>query len=119
MSIKKLNIALIGCGAIGKRHCEYIDKYAELVAVCDIEEEKAKEMANKYNCRKYYNILDLLENEKNLDLLSICTPNYLHAEHTVLGLQNGINVLCEKPMALTTYECEKMIQTAEKFIVFI
>lgn len=112
--MKKLNFALIGCGRIGKRHSEHIVKNGNLVAVCDIEFEKAIEISDKFNTRKYYSIDDLIKNELNLDVVSICTPNGLHKEHTIKSLNAGINVLCEKPLAINVYDCGEMIKAAER-----
>jgi UDP-N-acetyl-2-amino-2-deoxyglucuronate dehydrogenase len=111
----RIKVGLVGCGSIGIRHAEHINNYATLAAVCDIANEKADKLSSEYNCPKYYFINDLLENHKNeIDLIAICTPNGLHAEHSILSLRSGINVLCEKPMALSTKDCEQMITEAEK-----
>ena len=62
----------------------------------------------------YYNIDDLLASEKSCDVISVCTPNAFHAEHSIKSLKAGINVLCEKPMAITVKDCEEMITGAER-----
>ena len=112
--VKQLRFALIGCGRIGIRHAEHIDKYGKLVAVCDILSEKAKETGQKYNAAVYNDLQALLANEKELDVVSICTPNGLHAEQTIKALQAGCHVLCEKPMSISVHDCGEMIQTADK-----
>jgi predicted dehydrogenase len=106
--------ALIGCGRIAKRHAENIVKAGSLLAVCDIVKEKADEMANQYNVKAYYQPEDLLANEKNVDVISVCTPNGLHAEHSIKALQAGKHVLCEKPLCITSAAAWQMIET-EKF----
>jgi UDP-N-acetyl-2-amino-2-deoxyglucuronate dehydrogenase len=111
--MKKLNFALIGCGRIGTRHAEHISNLANLVAVCDIDNIKRKKFSESYNCNEYKTIEDLLHCEKNLDVVSICTPNGLHYEHSMKALNSGINVLCEKPLALTSFDCGNMIKAAE------
>ena len=110
-----LNFGIIGCGSIAQRHAEHINNTAgaKLIAVCDIEELKANDLGNKYAARIYYSINDLLINNK-LDVVSICTPNGLHAEHSIQSLNAGLHVLCEKPMAISTYDCGEMINAAEK-----
>lgn len=105
--------AIIGCGRIAQRHAEHICKVGKLIAVCDIDSKKAQELANKYNSSFYSSIDDLLKNEKKLDVVSICTPNGLHAEHSIKSLKAGNHVLCEKPMALNSYDAGEMIKTAE------
>jgi predicted dehydrogenase len=112
--MKDLNFAIVGCGRIAQRHSEHIVKHGKLKAVCDIELKKAVELGEKYGANYYTNIDQLLEKEKNLDVVSICTPNGLHAEQSIKALRAGINVLVEKPMALNVNDCGLMIQEAEK-----
>ena len=109
-----IKFALIGCGRIAQRHAEHITKYGKLVAVCDTVKEKADETAKKFNTNKYYSMEDLLKNESAIDVVSICTPNGLHAEHTIKALNAGFHVLCEKPMAINVYDCGEMIKAAER-----
>ena len=109
-----LRFAIIGCGRIGQRHAGHIQNSGVLAAVCDIDIEKANELGKKYNAKVYTDIDQLLEAEKNLDVIAICTPNGLHAAHSIKALKTGINVLCEKPMALSVKECGEMIKMAEK-----
>ena len=111
-----INIAIVGAGAIGKRHAKWAAKYANLIAVADIKRDKALSLANEYKCNAYSSLnslTNMLNGENKIDLVAICTPNGLHAEHTITALKHGCNVLCEKPMALTTEDCEKMIHAAE------
>jgi len=105
--------AIIGCGQIAERHAEQIRKHGQLVAVCDIVNEKANALATKYSAKAYCQIEELLNNEKEIDIVSICTPNGLHAAHSTKSLQAGRHVLCEKPMAITTESARQMIE-AEK-----
>lgn len=112
--MSRLKIAIVGCGRIGERHAEHVNRFAELVAVCDIMEERAQEIANKYNCSFYKDIDKLLNDERSVELISVCTPNGMHAEHSIKALRAGKHVLCEKPMAITVKDCEKMISEAER-----
>jgi UDP-N-acetyl-2-amino-2-deoxyglucuronate dehydrogenase len=105
--------AIIGCGKIAERHAEEIKKHGQLVAVCDIVNEKADELSKKYLSEPYYNIDELLNYGKEVDIVSICTPNGLHASHSIKSLQAGKHVLCEKPMAITTNDAREMVK-AEK-----
>lgn len=114
MKKSDLNFAIIGCGRIGNRHAEHINNIGNLSAVCDIEKEKADALSRNYNCNAYYDIHDLLKNEKKVNVIAICTPNGLHASHTISALSSGFDVLCEKPMGLTPHECGEMIKTAER-----
>ena len=97
-SNNKIRFAVVGQGHIGKRHAEMIlrNPDAELVAVCDIR--SAEECKIAYTGVPFYSSIDeLLEKEKNLDVLNICTPNGLHAEMALLALDKGLHVVVEKP----------------------
>ena len=107
-----LRFAIIGCGRIAKRHAEQIIKFGNLAAVCDNNIEKCNSFALNFNTKPYYSVEDLLKNEEDLSVISICTPNGLHAEHTILALKAGINVLCEKPLSIAVTDGELMIRTA-------
>lgn len=112
--MEKVQFAIIGCGRIAQRHAEHISKYGELKAVCDIDVEKAEALGAKYGAEVYLNYIKLLESEKgNLQVLSICSPNGLHAQHAIKGLNSGYHVLCEKPMAISVSDCGEMIKAAE------
>lgn len=113
--MSKLKIGVIGCGSIAKkRHLlEYAsNKEVEIVAVCDIVEERADEFATKYKAKAYTSYEDLLANPE-IDAVSVCTPNYLHTPISIAALNAGKHVLCEKPMATSKHDAEKMIEAAE------
>lgn len=109
-----IKFALIGCGRIAQRHAEHINKFGKLVAVCDNVNSKADALANQYGAKAYYNAADMLENEKEVDVVSICSPNGLHAQHSIQSLKAGFHVLCEKPMAINVNDCGEMIKVAEQ-----
>jgi predicted dehydrogenase len=106
--------AIIGCGRVAPRHAENILKLGELSAVCDIIQEKAKELATNYNAKYYFSIDELLKNEPAVDVVSICTPNGFHAEHVIKSLQARKHVLCEKPLCITSAAAWQIIET-EKY----
>lgn len=112
--MKKLKVAVIGCGSIAQhRHLpEYkANQHVEIVAVCDINEKRAKEMAEKYGAKAYTSYEELVKDAK-VDIVSVCAPNYLHAPVTIAALNAGAHVLCEKPMATSSEEAKAMIETA-------
>ncbi len=111
---ERVRFAIVGCGRIAQRHAEHINNKGRLVAVCDIDKAKADAMAKQYGAKAYYDIEDLLAGEKELDVVSICSPNGLHAHHSIRSLQSGFHVLCEKPMAINVEDCGAMIQAAER-----
>jgi len=110
----KVKFGIIGCGRIAERHAEHINNLGELVAVCDIKPERLEVFKSKYNCRTYLDISDFLDKEKDMDVVSVCSPNGLHQDHTVAALRKGYHVLCEKPMAINVVDSERMINESLK-----
>lgn len=110
----KPTFAIIGCGRIAKRHAEQIASYGKLAAVCDIIPAKADDLAAMYDAKAYYSIEDLLKQETSLDVVSICTPNGLHASHSILALNAGNHVLCEKPLCINVDDAKLMMEAADK-----
>ncbi|MEK7019441.1 Gfo/Idh/MocA family protein [Bacillus sp. FSL R9-9410] len=111
-----LKVGVIGCGSIAQyRHLpEYeANPYVQIVAVCDSNKKRAKEVANKYGVNMYTDYNELINCEE-LDAVSVCTPNDLHASISIVALQSGIHVLCEKPMATSKKDAKMMIEAAEK-----
>jgi UDP-N-acetyl-2-amino-2-deoxyglucuronate dehydrogenase len=109
-----VKFAIIGCGRIAQRHAEHISNNGILVAVCDILKERADSLSEKYDAKAFYDVDDLLTSGLQIDLVAICSPNGLHAEHTIKSLKAGCNVLCEKPMAIDVQDCGEMIKAAER-----
>lgn len=105
--------AIAGCGHIGKRHAAHIANSAKLMAVCDIVPEKANELGGLYGCPAFYTLEDMLSAMPGLDIVNICTPNYLHEDHTVAVLNAGHHAVVEKPMAISAASCKKMITAAK------
>lgn len=112
--MKDLRFAIVGCGRIAERHAEHIVKDATLAAVCDTDKARRDLFSQKYGCPAYATIEELLSSEKQIDLVAICSPNGLHAQQSIQALQAGFNVLCEKPMAISTDDCRRMISEADK-----
>ncbi|MFB1081939.1 Gfo/Idh/MocA family protein [Jeotgalibacillus sp. JSM ZJ347] len=112
----KLKVGVVGAGSIAKhRHlAEYAaNENVEIVAICDINEERAKEMAKKFGAAQTFtDYKDLIK--QDLDAVSVCTPNYLHAPVSIAALEAGKHVLCEKPMATSEQEADDMIAAADK-----
>jgi UDP-N-acetyl-2-amino-2-deoxyglucuronate dehydrogenase len=111
---EKIKFAIVGLGHIGKRHGTIIRQHPECewVAGCDII-AAAETGLNQYKPDFYFNAIEaLLKNSPAFDVLSIATPNGLHEQHALMGLQAGKHVLIEKPMALTKAGCERIIAEA-------
>ncbi|MFV8346796.1 Gfo/Idh/MocA family protein [Flavobacterium sp. ZB4P13] len=113
--MEKINFAIIGCGRIAQRHAEHINNNGNLVAVCDIDNEKSDLLAEKYEAKAFYSIEEMLNSDDlNIDVVAVCSPNGLHSNHSILSLKSGYHVICEKPMAINVSDCGDMIQVAEK-----
>lgn len=110
--METIYFAIIGCGQIAQRHARQMRVYGNLVAVCDTIPDRADALAKEYGATPYYSIEDLLEKETAVDVVAICTPNGLHAEHTIRSLHAKHHVLVEKPMSLTMEDCDIMMQSA-------
>ncbi|MHA8107606.1 Gfo/Idh/MocA family protein [Aquirufa sp. 5-AUSEE-100C1] len=110
----KLKFAVVGCGRIGKRHIEQIRKLGNLVAVCDNDISVFNDLDEKENLHIYFSLIELLNDHLEIDVISICTPNGLHAQMSIECLNYGYNVLCEKPLALNVIDAGKMLESAEK-----
>ncbi|MGG1575039.1 Gfo/Idh/MocA family protein [Fictibacillus sp. NRS-1165] len=111
-----LRVGVIGCGSIArKRHLpEYeANEHVEIAAVCDLIPERVEETAQQYGAASYTEYEELLKNP-DIDAISVCLPNYLHAPVTIAALQAGKHVLCEKPMATSKEEAEAMNQAAQE-----
>lgn len=111
----KLKAGVIGLGMGWNHLAGYMDHPdVEVVAIADRLEAKREKAKAEYNIPKIYNEgIDLIRNEK-LDILSVAVPNDQHKSLTIAGLEAGMNVLCEKPMALNTAEAEEMLATAKR-----
>ncbi|WP_079477986.1 Gfo/Idh/MocA family protein [Halobacillus salinus] len=110
-----LQVAVIGCGSIAQhRHLlEYnANENVEITAVCDLVEDRVEKVAKQYGAKAYTSYEELLAKE-NVDVVSVCLPNYLHAPVSIAALNAGAHVLCEKPMATSRLEAEQMIEAAE------
>jgi len=106
----KIKFAVVGCGHIGKRHAEMVQRNeeAELVALCDIKEKKDLGI-DQFDVPFFSSIDDLLKAVPEADVISICTPNGLHAEQSIKALNAKHHVVCEKPLGLTKASLENVI----------
>lgn len=109
----KIKFAVIGQGHIGKRHAEMIrrNEETELIAVCDIAEKESLGLTDLKESF-YHDPKLMLQNHPEIEVVNICTPNGLHAQHSLLSLEFNKHVVCEKPMALTKIDCEMIIYNA-------
>ncbi len=111
--MEQLRFGLIGCGRVAPRHAESVDALpdARLVAVADVRESRAAHFAKQYGADLLTDYHALLA-RPDIDVVSICTPSGLHAQMTIDALQAGKHVICEKPIALSLADADRMIATA-------
>jgi len=107
-----IRFAIIGCGRIAQRHAQHIAARGELVAVCDIVPEKANALAATYGATLFTHFMDMLDGSIAIDVVAVCSPNGLHAQHSIAALKAGCHVLVEKPMAISVADCQAMIDAA-------
>ena len=88
------------------------DERFELVAVCSRTQERADEFAAKHNIPHTFTSLEEMASSPLIDAVYIATPNYVHAEQSILCMSHGKHVLCEKPFASNAHEVQQMIETA-------
>lgn len=112
--MKKLRAGIIGCGNIFPMHAvsSELSGLAEVVAVCDVKEDRAKRAAERHKCAYYLDYKQMID-EANLDVVHVCTPHYLHEPMVVYAAEAGKHVITEKPMSITVEEAERMIKASE------
>ena len=115
----KVRIGIIGCGGIAnQKHMPALKKLpdVEMVAFCDIVEERAVKAAADYgtpDAKVYTDYKELLKDE-SIEVVHVLTPNRDHSYITVDALEAGKHVMCEKPMAINTAEAQKMVDAAKR-----
>ena len=117
--MEKFRIGIIGCGGIANgKHMPSLKKLpdVEMVAFCDIIEERAIKAAKDFGTpdAKYYTDYKELLKDESIDIVHVCTPNREHSFITVDALEAGKHVMCEKPMAKTSKEAKEMLDAAKR-----
>jgi len=115
-----INVAIVGCGNISTAHIgsylQFSDR-CKIVALVDIFPEKAEEKKQQFNlndAQVFASHEEMLESGLKIDLVSNCTPPYVHAEISINCMNKKVNVLVEKPMATCLAECDAMIEASER-----
>ena len=111
----KIKFAVVGCGHIGKRHAEMIDRNedAELTAIVDIKSKEELDI-EKYQVPFFHSLEALLQSDIKPDVINIATPNGLHASQAILCLDAGTHVVIEKPFALSTTAASAVISKSQQ-----
>ena len=122
--MSKVKVAIIGCGGIangkhlpGLQACEDV----EMVAFCDLIEQRARDAAEKYGTKdaKVYTDYKELLKDDSIAVVHVLTPNRAHSFITVDALEAGKHVMCEKPMATTYIDCDGMVLQAHNSHVIL
>lgn len=112
-------VCIISCGMITNSahipaYRQFADDY-EIVAVCDINEQAARDTAERHQISYYYTDAEQMLEEQKPDVVSVCVPNCFHKQYTMMALQYGANVLCEKPLAFTYADAKEMFDCAKEY----
>lgn len=112
--MNKFRVGIVGCGNIFPMHALSVKglECAEIVAVCDIKEDRAKAKAQEFNCNYYLDYKEMISKEK-LDVIHICLPHYMHPPVAIYAANAGINIMTEKPMAIKLEDAKEMIKAAK------
>lgn len=120
--MRYLNVGLIGAGFMGKAHCVAYSNMPKLFwpapamlrmkTICDIVPEIAEESKIRFSFEKCCTDWKDVVNDPEIDIISICTPNNVHAEIAITALKNGKHVICEKPIASTLDAAKRMADAA-------
>lgn len=115
--MNKVKVGVIGAGSISTLHTSSYKKLdnVEVLAVCDINKERAKEYAKKYDIPHVFTDYNEMLMMEELDAVSVTTWNNGHAPISIAALKAGKHVLCEKPLALNAKEAEEMVSTAKEY----
>src|SRR5690242_9847685 len=114
---KLFRVGFIGAGGISRTQMGYLKKIedVEITAAADVSEGALQKAREQYNIpRTYSDYKEMLSKETDLDAVSVCTPNGLHAENTIAALEAGKHVMVEKPMALSSAEAQRMLDAAKR-----
>ncbi|MDK2789246.1 MAG: hypothetical protein PWP07_2491 [Epulopiscium sp.] len=114
--MQKIKTGIIGTGFIGPAHIEALRRlgYVEVVALADINDEVAKQKAELLNIGKYYGDYKNLLDDKEIEVVHVCTPNHLHYNISKEALLAGKHVVCEKPLAMNSSEADDLIKIAKE-----
>lgn len=108
---RKIRFGIVGCGAIGPTHAGALAQIpdVQLIAVADINPQRAKAMADKFSVSRIYGDQSELIADPSVDVVCLCTPSGIHGQGAVAALHAGKHVVVEKPMEISTAACDRMI----------
>lgn len=116
MAERRIRTGLIGCGKIARTHAAALSmlEEADFAACCDQDGARAQDLADKHDVPNVFTNVDDLLASGTVDVVHVCTPHPIHEQAVVAAAQAGVHVLCEKPIAITLEEADRMIDAAER-----
>jgi len=114
--MKKIRIAVVGCGRVSERHFESIKHHhndLQLVAICDTDQKVLDIAKSKHKVKAFLSLKELLDSNE-IDIVALCTPSGLHAEQTVMCSQHSVDVITEKPMATRWKDGLRMVKSCDE-----
>ncbi len=118
MDYRKIKVGHIGLGRLGMEHAKNLSnkiELADLVALCDLDEEKLKATADKLGVKKIYTSFDEMLEDPEIEAVSISSPSGLHCEQIEKSLKKGKHIFCEKPLGVTIEESEHLIELEKQY----
>jgi len=113
---EQLRFGIVGVGRRGLRHLEALLKFKDVkvTCVCDVNEARLKQVADSYNVKVYKSLNEMISKEK-IDVAVICTPVIHHVAQALLCLEQGLNVVLEKPVSLSLSELKELLKATKRY----
>ncbi len=118
MKLRKIKVGHIGLGRLGMQHAYNLNnrvELADLVALCDLDEQKLTQTAKKFGVQKTYTSFDDMLEDDEIEVVSICSPSGLHCEQIEKSLKKGKHVFCEKPLGVTIEESLHLVELEKQY----
>ena len=112
---RKINFGVIGCGEWGKSHALVFDQspYANLVAVCDLNVDAARNVAQRHSVN-YYTDYNKMFDTESIDAVGIATPDFAHGDPLLAAISRGLDILCEKPLTTDPDELDRILEALNR-----
>lgn len=115
---RQLRVGVVGTGGWGKNHLRIFSELGALACLCDVDAERASSWSQKYGCKSYDDVEEMLSSE-TLDAVTICTPTVTHYDIASKVLESGVHAFVEKPMTKTSAEGRSLLEIANKARKFL
>lgn len=116
MEIRQIRMGIVGAGTWGETHASIYAEhlFADPVAICDVNEKRAREIAEKYGIRKVYTDYHALAADEEIDAVAIVTPDFAHADIACAMAEAKKDILIEKPLATTREDIERICEAVKR-----